>query len=202
MALIVKDYISDFRKDAELWVKVEAMTQHIVSNFETDLSDVRDKYKNPDKLSEQAIKEIIRERGFDYIVSVMDTINNFQFNTLVSFIDLIGQLKGTRPGLELVLTLLGFDSIIQEWWEGEDDLFNPVREPLTYEIIVFVNSSFVPDVFATLDQVQFFSENYVLGKIDNVEVRFLFDVFAERGVIMGGFITPHYFGEITERAVP
>ena len=171
----VDDYIQKIKADTDLWKEISLLLQYVIDQSVTDFQDVGSKYTDPEALPEQTIKEIINEKGFDYITSVMDTIDGFTFNKMLSFVDLITQLKGSRPGLELVLKLLGFDSLIREWWEDPDAL----GEPLTYEMIVFVNSSFVPDLFVTLDKVQIFSDNYVLGKLSNVDVRFLFDKFAE-----------------------
>jgi hypothetical protein len=96
-----------------------------------------------------------------------------------------------------VLKLLGFDSIIREWWEDPSAL----GDPLTYDITVFVNSSFVPDIFLTLEKVQEFSRNYVLAQISNVDVQFLFDRFASKAPIMAGFAKQRFIGQIVQRAV-
>lgn len=196
MTFDVSKYINRDQANTELWIKINEMLQYIVTNFETDLADTKLKYSGPDVVREEVIRQILIEQGFDYIVSVMDTIDNFSFNRLVSYIDLINQLKGHRDGLELVLRLLGFDSIIREWWE---DPLNE-GEPWTYEIIVLVNTSIVPDIFTTLEKIQTFSRNYVFAKIVNIEVRFIFSSFAEKGVIMGGFSKAKYFGRIYQRA--
>lgn len=192
----VKTYVVKHARDRELWKKISDMTQYVVDGAVEDLKDVKLKNNGPDQVSEDVIRAILTEQGFDYIVSVMDTITNFEFNTLISYIDLIKQLKGNRDGLELVLRLLGFDSIIQEWWEDPQD----EGEPWTYEIIVLFNTSIVPDIFETLEKVQEFSRNYVFAKISNVEIRFLFSKFAEKGTIMGGFSHVTHKRKILERA--
>ena len=196
MSVDVKSYITKHQRDTDLWEKVSDMVQYSADVAETDLNDVKFKHYGVDVANDDVIKAVLNEQGFDYIVSVMDTITNFEFNTLISYIDLINQLKGTRDGLELVLRLLGFDSVIREWWEEPD---NP-QEPWTYEIIVLMNTSIVPDIFKTLARVQTFSRNYVFAQISNVEIRFIFSKFAEKGTIMDGFSHATYFGNITERA--
>jgi len=188
--------VSSIKKDTQLWTKIRSMLQYVIDQTASELADVKYKVKDPNQLSQDAVKEIIKEEGFKYIVSVMDTINNFEFNTMVFFIDLINQLKGHRRGLELVLKLLGFDSIIREWWEDPSAL----GDPLTYEITVFVNSSFVPDIFLTLEKVQEFSRNYVLAQISNVDVQFLFERFASKAPIMAGFSKQKFIGHIIQRA--
>jgi hypothetical protein len=130
----------------------------------------------------------------------MDTITDFEFNTLITYVSLISQLKGSRKGLELVLRLLGFESVIREWWEAPDPVDQ--GEPWTYELKILVNASNVPDIFTTLQKVEVFSRNYVFAQISNIDVQFLLDNFAEAIPIMGGYVKPHYFGRIFQRANP
>jgi hypothetical protein len=191
-------FIADALKDAELTIKLNEMTNHVLGAVVNELNDIKNKKTKTETLSEDTIKEIIREQGFDYIVAVMDTITDFQFNQMVFFLDLINQLKGTRDGIELVLKLMGFDSIIKEWWEGAQ--FD--QDPWTYEIIVIVNSSNVPDLFNTLDKVKEFSQNYVIAKVTNIEVRFFAENFAQLTPIMAGFSTRISRGRILQRANP
>lgn len=185
-------------RDAELSKKLNEMLTHILNGVMLELNDTKYKKTRTDTLSAETIKEIVREQGFDYIVSVMDTLNGFQFNKMVSFIELINELKGTRRGLELVLRLMGFDSIIKEWFEGAQ--FD--QDPWTYEIIVIVNSSFVPDLFDTLEKVKIFSQNYVIAKVTNIEIRFSAEHFAQLAPLMGGFSTRIYRGRILQRVNP
>lgn len=192
----VDKFISKHRRDKELWKKVNGMMTFIMTNAVTQLNDTKFKYINPNELENDAIKQILVELGFSYIVDIMDTITGFEFNTMLAFVQYIGQLKGTRKGLELVLKLMGFDSIIREWWEDPSDL----REPWSYEIIIIVDNSLVLDIFNTLDKVRIFSENYVLAKISNIDVRFASDNFAERNVVMAGFVHSTYTGIVVQRA--
>lgn len=194
----VGQFIPENLKDFELWPKIQEMMQYILDNAVEEMEDFRLKYKGPDQVRDEVIREILIEQGWNYIVDIMDTIENFEFNTLLSYVSLISQLKGSRKGLELVLRLLGFESIIQEWWEDPDN----IGEPWTYEITVLVNASNVPDIFATIAKVEEFSRNYVFAQISNIDVQFLFENFAEKGTIMGGFIKPTYSGKFFTRANP
>lgn len=192
----VNKFISKARRNKELWKKINEMMSYVMTNAVLELSDVKNKYTDPSQLETETIKEILNELGFSYIVDIMDTITGFEFNTMLSFVQYIGQLKGTRKGLELVLKLMGFDSVIKEWWEDPND----IGEPWGYEIIVIVDSSFVPDIFNTLDKVRIFSEHYVLAKISNIDVRFSSDRFAERYPVMAGFVHSTYTGIVVQRA--
>jgi len=194
----VGKFIPENLQEFELWPKIQELMEFILKNATKDLEDVTLKFSGPDKVSEDVIRAVIEEQGFKYIVDIMDTITNFEFNTLLSYVSLISQLKGNRQGLELVLRLLGFDSVIIEWWEDTVS----EKEPLTYEITILANSSNVPDLFATLLEVQKFSRNYVLAQISNIDIQFILEDFAQKAPIMAGFATPTHAGKIIERAIP
>lgn len=173
-------------RDQEMYPKFAAMVDHIVKQLAEDWEDIRFKYRGPDVVREDVIKEIITEYGHAYIRSVMDTITNFQFNTLLQFLSLISLLKGSRQGLELVLQLLGFDSVIQEWWEK-----TPKGEPYTFELTVMMDSSNIPDVFETLARVEVFARAYVFPLMQNVDFRFGIS-FGQRTITHAGFWFAHY----------
>lgn len=187
------NYLAENLRDAELYPKITGMIDYIVSNFEEEFNDVKNKYKNPDLVSNEVIKQIIDELGFNYISSVMDTITNYQFNSMLDFLGLINLLKGSRTGLELVLKLLGFDSVITEWWEKE-----PKGIPDTYDITVVLNSSTVEDPYATINKIKIFSLHYVYPLIENVDFRSSFSV-ASKNVTIAGFYKLMYSGEIQFR---
>ena len=194
----VSQFIPENLQEFELWPKIQELTQYILDNAVKELEDVRLKFSGPDVVSEDVVRAVIEEQGFNYIVEIMDTISNFEFNTLLSYVSLISQLKGSRDGIELVLRLLGFDSVIVEWWE----VLNNPGEPLTYDITILADSSNVTDLFATVNKVQIFSRNYVLAQISNIDIQFILEDFAQKAPLMAGFITPTYTGVIIERAIP
>ena len=182
------------RDDYELYPKVVSMLNYIVQGYAVKFEDVRLKNSGPDQVSEDVIKETIKELGFDYITSVMDTINGFEFNSLLEFISLVNLLKGSRTGFELILKLLGFDSIITEWWET-----SPKGEPQTFDIVVIMDNNLIPDVQATLEQVKVFARAYVFPTISNIDFRFGFS-FGEKNLTFFGFFKPMYSGKILVRA--
>ena len=78
-------------------------------------------------------------------------------------------LKGSRPGLELVLSLLGFDFKLVEWWEDRQLL----EERCTYALeLFFVNMGMGADFFYRFDR---FSRQYVYPLLAMIIVRFKFD---------------------------
>ena len=183
-------------KQYELYPKVGEMIQYIMSQAVVELEDTKFKYKRPDIVSDEVIKQIVQERGFQYIRDVMDTLENFEFTALLDFLSLIQLMKGSRQGLELILKLLGFDSIIKEWWETD-----PIRPVMTYELIVIMDTTFVPDIFGTLEKIQIFARQYVFPKLDNIDFRFRL-TFAEKNVNFAGFWRLHYAGRIFQRVPP
>lgn len=193
---IVSEYIPKHLRETPLYTKVQELMLYVMEQSIIELKDVKYKYKDNTQLSSDAVKNTILEQGFGYIVDVMNTVENLEFNTMLSFMDVVNQLKGTRAGLELVLKLMGFDSIINEWWEDP----SIEKDKWSYEIIVIFNSSNVPNIFDTVDKVREFSDNYVLGKISNIDIRFSATNFASIPAVMSGFTHVTHFVRITERA--
>lgn len=175
-------YLVEKLKEYELYPKVKEMLDYIIGNALTEFEDVKYKYRGPDVVREEVIKEIISELGFKYIADIFDTVTNIELSVMLDFLGLLNLLKGSRIGLELVLNLLGFDAIIQEWWEQF-----PKREPHTYILTVIMDNSKVPDAYAALEKIQLFAKEYVYPVIENIDFRFTLS-FAEKNVNMGGFV--------------
>lgn len=186
-------FIPEKLKDYELYPKISSMVDYIVRNAAKEFEDIKYKNSGADIVRDEVIKQIITELGYKYIADVMDTITNYQFNQLVEFISVINLLKGSRKGLELILQLLGFDSVITEWWE------RPVKgKPYTFEMIVAMNSSYVPDVYNTLEKVQIFTRQYVFPVLSNIDFQFGLE-FASKNANLAGFYRVKHFGKITAR---
>lgn len=91
--------------------------------------DIWNKYTSPEEMSDESIKEYIRDHGYGYIVDLLllsgDTLQNLLF-----LLPLIAILKDTKEGLKVVLSLLsssGLQPNITAWYEtlpvGEEDTF-------------------------------------------------------------------------------
>ena len=184
--------ISKKLRNDEFFIKVSELLDKARSDYDTDFSDVKYKLQDPTKLREQAIKEIIDELGFTYIRTLMDTLTNLEFNVLIDFISLLNLLKGQREGLEIVMRLLGFDTIIREWWEA-----SPTKEEMTFDLTVLMNTSFVTDFDATLQEVKIFTQHYVLPKLDLIDFKFVLGQFLAQQVNLAGFLKVKHFGKIT-----
>lgn len=187
------DAIPEDLRALDLYPKVTDMMNFIVRKYAEEFEDISLKHKGPNVVREEVVKNIITELGFDYITSVMDTLEGVEFNTLLEFVSLINLLKGSRTGLELVLKLLGFDSIIREWWEQD-----PKHEVYTFEIVVIMDSNNVPDAVATLERVKTFARAYVFPLVENIDFRFSLEI-GTLTAITAGFFKPHYYGVILER---
>lgn len=190
------DFLPFAQKQYELYPKIGQMLDYIMSKAVVELEDVKYKYSRPDAVSSEVIKQIVQELGYQYIRDVMDTLENFEFTALLDFLSLISLLKGSRQGLELILKLLGFDSIIKEWWE-----IDPVRPVYTYELIIIMDTTFVPDIFGTLDKIKIFARQYVYPTLSNIDFRFNLS-FAQKNVNFAGFWRLHYGGRIAQRVPP
>lgn len=186
-------FIPENLREFELYPKVTEMVDFIIAGAVEELKDVKFKWRDSSALGEDVIKEIIAELGFEYIRDVMDTITNFEFSILLDFVSLINLMKGSRQGLELILRLLGFDSIITEWFEKD-----PKDPPHTYEITVIMNTTFIEDVLVTITNIREFSLHYVFPLISNIDFRFSL-TFAEKNVNFAGFYKQKQTGLIRQR---
>lgn len=187
------DAIPENLKTLDLYPKVTDMMNFIIKKYAEEFEDISLKHRGPNVVREEVIKNIITELGFEYITNVMDTIQNVEFNTLLEFVSLINLLKGSRTGLELVLNLLGFDSIIREWWEQD-----PNHEVYTFEIVIIMDNNNVPDAVATLELVKVFARAYVFPLVENIDFRFNLEI-GTLTAISAGFFKPHYYGTILAR---
>lgn len=169
----------------DLYVKLVSMINYIVLEYAQQFQDVSLKYSGPSEVRYEVITNIINEFGFTYITNLMGTITNYEFNTLLSFISLLNLLKGSKQGLELILILLGFDSVITEWWQTE-----PQGEPYTFALLLLMNTSYVQNPIATVDAVKVFVTSYVFPLLTSVNYIFSFN-FASADIAIAGFSYQH-----------
>jgi len=186
-------YLPENFRDIDVYKKTRELANYIVRECAKDFEDVKFKNKDASRLSDTVISEIIKEHGFHYIATVMDSLDEGEFSSLKEFISLLNLMKGSRQGLELVLKLLGFDSIIQEWWETY-----PKLDVFTYQITVVINSSSVPDYISTLNFIKSFARQYVYPIIDNIELKFTLSL-AEAVAVPAGFTHAKYIGNIIQK---
>lgn len=188
----VLKYVPEKLRTLPIYVKVSELLQYVVDRAYEENRDISEKFKYPETAKEEAIYTTILEFGYEYIADLGDQITSVDKASLIQFISLLHLLKGTRRGLELVLTLLGFTFEITEWWEEGGS-----GEPMTFNMTVFIGLSGVENVFTTLTNLRSFIRNYVLPKLDDTFV--VFDVeFVELTVITAGFVDKEIEGLIED----
>lgn len=79
------------------------------------------KYQNPSELPVESLKELVKEMGYDYILNLLADDDEI-VKILVYLLVLIHQLKGSKQGLELVMSLFSYGSdrlniAIREWFK-------------------------------------------------------------------------------------
>jgi hypothetical protein len=83
--------------------------------------DILFKYKDVQQISYQAAVDRIKEAGYDYLLSLF-TLTEQNLKVLVSYLPMIQQMKGSRPGLQLIFDILNIGFVITEWWEDPNNL--------------------------------------------------------------------------------
>ena len=186
------EYFQRELRDRDLYIKVAEMLDYISAQHREDFFDVKNKYRNPELLSEEVAANIIEEYGFNYINEIADTLTQVETDILLHFISLVHFLKGHRTGLELILRVLGFEFVIEEWWEQ-----TPKGTPMTFNMDILMNLTIVPDVFETLTKIRNFVEHYVYPKFEIANLVYDFDDFVGFIPVISGFIDYDLEGEIT-----
>lgn len=79
------------------------------------------KYQNPSDLPTESLKELAREMGYDYVLNLLAD-NDEIIRILVYLLVLIHQLKGSKLGLELVMSLFAYGEgrkniLIADWFK-------------------------------------------------------------------------------------
>jgi len=189
----IKQYLPEGirdRIDMPIYEKVCEMLDYVITNANEEFKDIKYKLSGPDAVSDEVIIEVINELGFSYITDIIDTLTGIEFNILLNFVSLLHLLKGHRDGLELILNILGFDFEITENWEA-----SPKFAPYTFDISIFMNTTVVTDVLATLERLKTFAEHYVYPRFRITTLVFDFDL-AEKNTLMAGVITQEFNGVI------
>ena len=132
------------------------------------LQESINKYKDYRNLRDSTLHQIVKEFGFQYIIDVL-SLPESKLKNIIAYLSLINMLKGSKTGLELVLTLLGFEYKLLEWWEDPIEL--PNRNTYALEL-VFVDMGFDSKF---LSDFRTFSRQYVYPLLTNMTVYFKFN---------------------------
>jgi len=99
---------------------VDSLVSGQIEHPGIDINALRDKYNNLASLDNETLEIIANEFGYGYIIDVLSLLS-IDFSTFLGTLAVIHYLKGTRRGIEFVLTILGFTYLIIEWWEFRND---------------------------------------------------------------------------------
>lgn len=80
--------------------------------------DIMNKYIDIASLSDMALKALIAENGYSYITDLLE-LEVEHLRSIVYFLPVIHALKGTIPGLVILLACFADKVDITEWWEDE-----------------------------------------------------------------------------------
>lgn len=127
-------------------------------------TDVMSKYTDISELSRFAIESMLIENGYEYIIRLL-TLGTDQLRSIVYFLPLIQALKGTRPGLELLLsTFCDALEITEEWEDNTGEM-----PPYTMKIDV-IRPKNIPITSNIQDAIVEFCGEYVYPYILSIEV--------------------------------
>lgn len=126
------DFIPKKLQNNSVLSKIAELLNYLIS-VETDnlneilkaYNDVYYKYKDITQLSEDMLKELLSELGFNYILDLF-TLTKVELIAFLKYLNLIAALKGTTNGVKLVLQLLNFNFTYELWYEQ-----TPIGRPFT-----------------------------------------------------------------------
>jgi hypothetical protein len=182
-------FIPEGQRNLELFIKVTEMIDYNRDNFEIVINDILSKYASPSTATVDVVKEVFYENGLTSVVDLFDTFETIDFNTILAFSGYILYLKGSINGYKLVLTLLGFDYTLEEWWEQ-----TPKGRPNTISIDVNLNSSEVASPYLTFQKIKTFTREYIFPIIDPLGYT-LTVTMADLAILCIGFSHGTYFGQ-------
>lgn len=181
MDLLETNYISSLKylppelQTNDYYIKICSLIDALLSDnseyFDYErinLQESINKYKDYRNLRNSTIHQIVAEFGYQYIIDILE-LPESRLKNLIAYLSLINMLKGSKQGLELVLSLLGFEYEITEWWE------NPIKLPdrNTYSIdLIFVDMGFDSKF---LTNFRTFSKQYVYPLLTDMVTYFKFN---------------------------
>lgn len=122
--------------------------------------DTVNKYKDSESISIEAIKEKIAEQGYEYLTEIFN-VTDENLRIMAAYLPMIQILKGTKPGLELIFTILNVGFEITEWWQDPTNL-----EILSY--ILFVELINQPVSTSVVPRLRKFSREYVYPLLTHI----------------------------------
>ena len=164
-------------EDQELYSKICQIFDEIVRRTEINISGLRNKYLDYASLNKDLVQLIIKEMGYDYITDVLK-LTEEELQIILGYLGIIHAFKGTRPGFELCLQLMGANYELTEWWESA-----PTGTPDTFCLVIDLNLSTMK--VDTLAKLRSFVRQYVYPILDKL-VLLYHATLADLGIGIGG----------------
>lgn len=173
------DYLPQWHSepDQELYHKLCEVLDKVVSKTELNIAGLRNKYLDYSSLNKDLTQMMIKEMGYEYITEAL-SLSEEDLQTILGYLGVIHAFKGTRPGFELCLQLMGAKYEITEWWEA-----NPTRTPDTFSLVIDLNLSGMKK--DTMVKFRDFVRQYVYPVMDAIEYTFS-SILADLSIRMGG----------------
>jgi len=155
------------------------------------ISSIQNKYKDYLNLQSSVAMSLNTEHGFDYITDILE-LTDGELKAFLGYVSLINALKGSRKGLETVLSIIGCSPyLIYEWWEllGQSELisilfgttntntfttnqslYTVTTEPYTFFLRVYINEEKSPELLQSIWKIKQFIRNYVYPVLIKLDV--------------------------------
>ena len=131
--------------------------------------DIWNKYTNPEDMTPESIKALVRELGYGYILDLLATTDD-NLSKILFLLPLIHYLKDSKLGLEVVFSLLQsndkpVNTKVTVWHE-----VNPVMEEDTFSVESDINLASVGADF--FDKFDTFIRKYVYPTLTGLKVSY------------------------------
>lgn len=159
LSILCTNYVPPRIRDFSLYQKVCEILDFVRKRSNAEFNNSKSKYFDFNDLDDDAVKDVINEFGYGYIVDALE-LSQSQLRSMLGYIALIHLLKGSKIGLQLVLDLMGLTGkyIISEWWE--DTSLQPGEFSFLIDVTTFGISN-----LASLDTLRVFVRQYVYPKM-------------------------------------
>lgn len=175
-------YLPEELKDNEFFTAMRIMIDYTENNLlgfskekyamiEQAYRDIGFKYKDIMKISEEALRDRLKEDGFEIILNLLD-FDIEKLRMFVLYLPLFKALKGTDIGFNLIIDQISHDYIITS------HLDDPVNiEEFTYEftILTFVNQGFDANIIKNLAK---FSRGYIYPVLKRANIQVIYRALA------------------------
>jgi len=187
MALDPRDFIPKRLQSEGLYDQLIWAVEKTLQDADADLKGSVEKYFDFENLPIDLLELIIAEEGYAYITDILE-LSESQLRGLTQLIGLVHFYKGTKTGLLLVLSLVGFlGSTTEEWWEQ-----SPEGEPHTFKLTLNLNTSTISAT--AIPRLLVFVRSYVYPILE--ELILVSDV-VDAEAYAYGFVKQTHTGTIT-----